>query len=130
MLVPFDKNGEPAFIPKALFTIYGRSSDSLLQVCRLPETLYFSGILADFKSLQQRELSRISTGFPIEPLRHQISLQKYEILLIYFKNRKNQSANFFRKFKGLIFSVFKNNQRKSGLGTVYFQTDVLWLFLF
>ena len=83
-----------------------------------------------FKSLQQRELSRIFTGFPIEPLRHQISLQKYEILLIYFKNRKNQSANFLRKFKGLIFSVFKNNQRKSGLGTVYFQTDFLWLFLF
>ena len=81
MLVPFDKNGEPAFIPKALFTIYGRSSDSLLEVCRLPETLYFSGILADFKSLQQRELSRNFTRFPIEPHRHHKSLQIYKNFL-------------------------------------------------
>ena len=77
MLVPL-KKGEPAFIPKALFTIIGRSSDSLLQVCRLPEMFDSSGILADFKSLQQRELSGIFTRFPIEPLRHQISLQKYK----------------------------------------------------
>ena len=78
MLVGLKNKDKPAFIPKALFTIYGRSSDSLLEVCRLPETLVFSGILTDFKSLQQRELSRISTGFPIEPQRHQISMQKYK----------------------------------------------------
>lgn len=36
MLVPL-KKGTPAFIPKALFTICGRSSDSLPEVCRLPE---------------------------------------------------------------------------------------------
>ena len=77
MLVPL-KKGEPAFIPKALFTIIGRSSDSLLQVCRLPEMFDSSGILADFKSLQQRELSGIFTRFPIEPHRHHKSLQKYK----------------------------------------------------
>ena len=84
MLVPL-KKGTPAFIPKALFTIYGRSSDSLLQVCRLPETFVFSGIVADFKSLQQRELSGISTRFPIKPRRHHKSLQKYENFLYKYK---------------------------------------------
>ena len=37
MLVGPYKKEKPAFIPKALFTICGRSSDSLLKVCRLPE---------------------------------------------------------------------------------------------
>ena len=78
MLVGLKNKDKPAFIPKALFTIYGRSSDSLLEVCRLPETLVFSGILTDFKSLQQRELSGIFTRFPIKPPRHQKSLQKYK----------------------------------------------------
>ena len=78
MLVGLKNKDEPAFIPKALFTICGRSSDSLLEVCRLPETLDFSGIVTDFKSLQQRELSGILTRFPIEPHRHHKSLQKYK----------------------------------------------------
>ena len=37
MLVGLKNKDKPAFIPKALFTICGRSSDSLLKVCRLPE---------------------------------------------------------------------------------------------
>ena len=82
MLVGLITNkGKPAFIPKALFTILGRSSDSLPEVCRLPEMLHFSGILTDFKSSQQRELSGIFTRFPIEPHWHQKSMQKYEFYL-------------------------------------------------
>ena len=33
----FYKKGKPAFIPKALFTTSGRSSDLLPDSCRLPE---------------------------------------------------------------------------------------------
>ena len=50
MLVGLKNKEKPAFVPKALFTICGRSSDSLLKVCRLPETLYFSGILTDLRA--------------------------------------------------------------------------------
>ena len=82
MLVGLKNKDDPAFIPKALFTICGRSSDSLLEVCRLPETLVFSGTLTDFKSLQQRELSGILTRFPIKPPRHHKSLQKYKNFFI------------------------------------------------
>ncbi len=82
MLVCLKNKEKPAFIPKALLTIDGRSSDLLPKVCRLPETVSFSGILADFKSLQQRELSGISTRFPIKPHRHQISVQKYKKSLL------------------------------------------------
>ena len=39
MLVPFLKKEKPAFIPKALFTISGRSSDLLPDSCRLPEII-------------------------------------------------------------------------------------------
>lgn len=81
MLVDLKNKDDPAFIPKALFTICGRSSDSLLQVYRLPETPVFSGILADFKSLQQRELSGTYTRFPIKPPRHHKPLQKYKFFL-------------------------------------------------
>jgi hypothetical protein len=81
MLVCLKNKEKPAFIPKALLTIDGRSSDLLPKVCRLPETVSFSGILADFKSLQQRELSGISTRFPIKPHRRQISVQKYNFFL-------------------------------------------------
>ena len=84
MLVGLKNKEKPAFVPKALFTICGRSSDSLLEVCRLPEMSCSSGILADFKSLQQRELSGISTRFPIEPRRHHKSLQKYKIFVTIF----------------------------------------------
>ena len=48
MLGDLKNKANPAFIPKALFTTSGRSSDSLLEVCRLPETLDFSGIVTDF----------------------------------------------------------------------------------
>ena len=77
MLGDLKNKAKPAFIPKALFTTSGRSSDSLLEVCRLPETLDFSGIVTDFKSSQQRELSGNFTRFPVRPHRHQKSLQKY-----------------------------------------------------
>ena len=50
MLGDLKNKAKPAFIPKALFTICGRSSDSLLEVCRLPETLDFSGILTDLRA--------------------------------------------------------------------------------
>ena len=46
-----------------------------------PKSLIISGIVTSYKSLQQRELSRISTGFPIKPLRHHKSLQKYKNFL-------------------------------------------------
>ena len=39
MLVGLKNKDKPAFIPKALFTICGRSSDSLLYSCRLPEII-------------------------------------------------------------------------------------------
>ena len=37
MLVGLNNKDKPAFIPKALFTINGRSSDLPLYSCRLPE---------------------------------------------------------------------------------------------
>ena len=46
-----------------------------------PKPLIISGIMTSIKSLQQRELSGTLTRFPIEPLRHHKSLQKYKNFL-------------------------------------------------
>lgn len=39
MLVGLKNKDDPAFIPKAFFTICGRSSDLLPNSCRLPEII-------------------------------------------------------------------------------------------
>ena len=39
MLGDLKNKAKPAFIPKALFTIFGRSSDLLPDSCRLPEII-------------------------------------------------------------------------------------------
>ena len=51
-------------------------------------------------------------GFPPDSLLSLVGTinrcKNTKFLLQFFKNSKNQSANFFQKFKGLIFAVFNN----------------------
>ena len=60
--------GKPALVPKASFQ---RQAAGLLtysfRLAAFPKDLVFSGVVTNTKSLQQRELSGISTRFPIEP---------------------------------------------------------------
>lgn len=76
MLVPFKKRRSQLLSRKlCLRYLAGLLTYSLI-LAAFPKLLIISGIVASVKSLQQRELSGTSTRFPIEPRRHQISLQK------------------------------------------------------
>jgi hypothetical protein len=58
--------------------------------------LVFSGMMAEVKSLQQRELSGILTRFPIEPLGTAYRLQRYSFL--FFKNTDYEKKLLFLHF--------------------------------
>ena len=76
MLVPFIKRESQLLSRKlCLRHLAGLLTYSLI-LAAFPKLLIISGVVASIKSLQQRELSGTSTRFPIEPHRHQISLQK------------------------------------------------------
>ena len=94
---------KPAFIPKALFTICGRSSDSLLEVCRLPETLDFSGIVTDLRAHSSGNCPGISPDSLLS-LIGTINRCKYTKFL-YYKSISTETDSIFPPKGGFIFLI-------------------------